>query len=66
MRYPTLGMVSIAWGFSEFSSQSADGDVDGVGERVDVLVPDLGEEVLGAEDGVLGAHQGFEHGELLG
>ena len=52
--------------FSELASQSADGDLDGVAERVDVLVPYLGEEVLGAEDGVLGAHQRLEHRELLG
>jgi hypothetical protein len=38
------------WGFSEFAAQSADGAVDGVGERVDVLVPCLDEEVFGAED----------------
>ena len=54
------------WRFSELASQSADRDLDGVGERVDVLVPYLGEEVLGAEDGVLGAHQGFEYRELFG
>src|ERR1035441_10519739 len=46
-------------GFSEFASQSADRDVDGVGEGVDALVPYLGEQVFGAEDGVWGAHQGL-------
>jgi hypothetical protein len=46
--------------FSEFASQSADGDLDGVAEWVDVFVPDPAEEVFSAEDGVLGAHQGFE------
>jgi len=53
-------------GFSEFASESADGDVDGVGEGVNVFVPYLGEEVFGAEDGVLGAHEGFEYRELFG
>ncbi len=41
--------------------------MDGVGERVDVLVPYLGEEVFGAEDGVLPARiRASRTRELLG
>jgi hypothetical protein len=39
---------------AEFVSQSADGDLDGVGEWVGV------EELLCAKDGGGGAQQGFE------
>jgi hypothetical protein len=36
-------------GLVEFASESGDGDPDGVGEWVDVLVPRLREELLCAE-----------------
>ena len=52
-------------GAAEFAAQAADGDGDGVGERVGVLVPDLFEQVLGAEEGRAGAQQGLQQGELL-
>ena len=54
------------WGFSEFASQPADRNLDDVGERVDVLVPHLVEEVFGAEDRLWAPHEYFEHGELFG
>ena len=50
---------------AEFAPQAADGHRDGVGERVGVLVPDLFEQVLGAEEGGAGAQERFEDGELL-
>ena len=43
------------WRFAQFASQPADGDVDGVGERIGAVVPYLGVEVLGAEHGALGS-----------
>jgi len=36
-------------GAAVFAAEPADGDLDGFGERVGVLVPGLGEEVFGAE-----------------
>src|SRR5580704_15553289 len=50
---------------AELAAQAADGDRDGVGERVDLLVPDLLEEGFGAEEGGAGAQQRLEHAELL-
>lgn len=52
------------WG-AEFAAEPADGDLDGLGERVNVLVPGPGEEVFGAEGGGGCFHQGLEHGEFL-
>ena len=52
-------------GLAEFASESGDGDLDGVGEWVDVLVPGLLEEPLGAERGGAGFEQGFEHRALF-
>jgi hypothetical protein len=43
----------------------ADGDLDGLGERVGVLVPDPGQEILGAEDTGGCFEEGLEHGEFL-
>src|SRR5262245_20419993 len=51
--------------FAEFAAQPTDGDLDGLGEGVGVLVPDLFEQVFGAEWGWGGAHDCFEEGELL-
>jgi hypothetical protein len=53
-------------GFSELAAQAAERDVDRVGEGVDVLVLHLIEEVFGAQDAMLSAHQGLEPRELLG
>jgi hypothetical protein len=54
-------MVSIADGSPKLASQPAHGDLNDVGELVDVLAPYLVEEVLCAEDGVAAAHEGFEY-----
>src|SRR5437660_1127422 len=51
---------------SQLPAEPADGDRDGSGERVGVLVPGLFQEVFGAEDGVISSHERFEHRELLG
>src|SRR5689334_2935812 len=53
-------------GLSELAAQAAERDVDRVGERVDELVPHLAEEVFGAQDAVLSAHQRLQQRELLG
>src|SRR5690348_10549986 len=52
-------------GLAEFASKSGDGDLDGVGERVDVLVPGLLEELLCTECAGAGSEQRFEHGAFL-
>jgi hypothetical protein len=36
---------------TESAAESADGDLDGLGERVGVPVPGVGEQIFGAEDG---------------
>src|SRR5579864_1905860 len=52
-------------GVAEFAAEPADGDLDGLGERVGVLVPGLGEEVFGAEGGGSRSEERLEHGEFL-
>src|SRR4051812_45088872 len=52
-------------GFAEPLAQRRDGDADGVGERVGVLVPRPCQQLLGADDTAFGRDQHFEHGELL-
>jgi hypothetical protein len=52
-------------GLSELAPQSANRDLDGLGEGVGVLVPDLFQEPLGAEHARRGAQEGLEHSELL-
>src|SRR6266545_4706804 len=49
----------------QLAPEPPDGHGDGVGERVGVLVPDLFEEVLGAQEGGAGPQEGFEERELL-
>ena len=50
---------------AEFAAQSAEGVEDGVGEGVGIFVPDLFEQLFGAQEGGRGAEQGFEDAELL-
>src|SRR5215831_8958822 len=50
---------------AELAPQAADGHRDGVGERVGVFVPDLLEQVLGAEVRGAGAQQRLQNSELL-
>src|SRR5579872_586459 len=52
-------------GRAQLASEPGDGDLDRVGERVNVLVPRLLEQPLGAEGGGRGREQGLEHGTLL-
>ena len=52
-------------GLAEFASEAGDGDPDGVGEWVDVLVPGLREELLCAECAGAGFEQCLEHGTLF-
>lgn len=51
--------------FAEFAAQPADSDVHGIGEGVGVLVPHLGEQLLGAQHLIAGAEKRLEDGELL-
>jgi hypothetical protein len=46
-------------------AQGGDGDADGVGEGVGVLVPGALQQLFGADDPALGGDEDFEHGELL-
>ena len=46
-------------------AQPADRHLDDVRERVGLLVPDPREQLLGGDDGAVGAEQQLEHGELL-
>jgi len=63
--------IADAWGggddrrVAELAPQAADGDRDGVGERVGVLVPRLLEQAFGAEVGGAGAQQRLQNCELL-
>ena len=66
MRYPTLVMVSIAGGSPSLRRSRLMVTWTVLVNGSIVLVPYLGEEVLGAEDGVVRAHQGFEYRELFG
>jgi len=50
---------------AEFAAEPADGDLDGLRERVRVFVPGLGEEIFGAEDAGGCFQQGFKDGEFL-
>src|SRR4051812_44637981 len=50
---------------AEALAQGGNGDADGVGERVRVLVPGPFQKFLGADHTALGGHQYFEDGELL-
>ena len=52
-------------GVAELAPQAADGHRDGVGERVGLLVPDLFEQVLGAEEGRRSRQERLEDRELL-
>jgi hypothetical protein len=52
-------------GIAEFTAEPADGDLDGFGERVGVLVPGLSEEVFGALGGGGGLEEDFQDGEFL-
>src|SRR5690348_10169704 len=51
--------------FAESFTQGGDGDADGVGEGVGVLVPGPLQELFGADDTAFGGDEDFEHGELL-
>src|SRR5436190_11008852 len=51
-------------GVAEFA-EPADGDLDGLGERVGVLVPGPGEEVFGAEGGRRCFQEGLPAGRVL-
>src|SRR5271166_4582932 len=50
---------------AELPAQAPDGDRDGVRERISELVPDLLEQVFGAQIGRAGPQQGLEHAEFL-
>ena len=52
-------------GFAESFAQCGDGDADGVGEGVGVLVPGPLQELFGADDTAFGGDEDLEHGELL-
>src|SRR6185312_8088310 len=52
-------------GFAEAFAQCRDRDAHGVGERVCVLVPRSGQELLGADDAAFGGNEHFERCELL-
>ena len=60
------GVLWMTCGSPSLRLESADRDPDGVGERVDVLVPGLLEQSFGAERGGAGSEQRFEDGALLG
>src|SRR6476646_2716423 len=51
--------------FAESLAQGRDGDADGIGERVGVLVPSPLEQLFGADDAASGGDENLEHGELL-
>jgi hypothetical protein len=46
-------------------AQCRDGDADGVGKRVGVLVPGSRQKLFGADDTAFGGDEHLEHGELL-
>ncbi len=50
---------------AEFGPQSADRDLDGVGERIRLLIPHVLEQLLGGHDPPLRGQEHFEHAELL-
>src|SRR3569833_165226 len=50
---------------AESLAQRGDGDTDGVGEGVGVLVPGPFQQLFGADDTTLGGDEHFEHGELF-
>jgi hypothetical protein len=52
-------------GVAELALESCDGDIDGAGEGVDVLVPGLERELLGSERARAGVKQRAQNGELL-
>src|SRR5215217_4841231 len=52
-------------GLTEALAQCGDGDADGVGERVGVLVPRAFQQLLGAHDAAVCGDEDLEHGELL-
>ena len=64
-RYPVPMTVSITAGVAELAPQVHHRHADGVGERVDVLVPHALEQRLRAHDGAVGAQQHVQHAELL-
>jgi len=51
--------------FAQLAAQPPDGDRDGVGERIGLLVPDLLEQGFGAQEGRARAQQRLEHPEFL-
>ena len=58
-------MVSIEIGFAQFPAEAGQGHRDGATEGIGVLVPHPLEELLGADDGAVGAEQDFQEPELL-
>ena len=50
---------------AELRAQPADRHLDDVRERVGVLVPDAGEQLLGGDGRAVGGEQHLEHAELL-
>src|SRR6266511_3126588 len=50
---------------AEFAAQHHDGEPDDTGERVDVLVPGLLQQLFGGHHAAVGAQELGEHGELF-
>jgi hypothetical protein len=50
---------------AELAAEPADGDLNDVAERVEILVPHPVQQLLGAHHGTVREHQRLQHAELL-